>query len=89
MTEPLLQDSEQVVQTIRERNEMMLAAVRQTQRELVDAFERTLCSVADSGEKLADTSEVEWVSRMLRARAAFSRDLADASCKFARELLEM
>ena len=88
MSDPLLQDPEQIMASFRERNEQFLAAGRQTQLELVDAFKRTLSAVADSTEQLAETSDVEWVSRLLRAQATLTRDMCEASCKFANEVLD-
>jgi hypothetical protein len=88
MTEPLTRDREQILASIRERNEQIVEAGRRTRLELLEAFEQSLSAFADSQEKLADTSEIEWMSRLLRAQAAFTRDMTDASSKFARQLLE-
>jgi uncharacterized membrane protein len=88
MTQPPLRDREQILESIRERNEQIISAGRQTRIELLEAFEQTLSAFADSQEKLADSSEVEWLSRLLRAQATFTRDVTDASGKFARQLLE-
>jgi hypothetical protein len=88
MSEPLLQDRDQIMASFQERNEELLAAGRQTQLELVDAFKRTLCAVADSHEQLAETSDVEWVSRLFRAQATLTRDMCEASCKFAHQILD-
>ena len=87
-SEPLGRDREQILASIRERNEQIMAAGRQTRLELLEAFEQTLGAFADSQEKFADQSEVEWLSRLLRAQATFTRDMTDASSKFARQLLE-
>jgi hypothetical protein len=89
MSDPLLQDPEQIMASFRERNEEILAASRQTQLELVEVFKRTLNAYADSREQLADVSEIEWLSRLLRAEAGLTRDVCEASCKFAREILDV
>jgi predicted CoA-binding protein len=60
----------------------------QTQIEMVDAFQQSLEAVAEAQEKLAASSEVEWLTKLLQAQATFTRDMADASGKFARTLLE-
>jgi hypothetical protein len=60
----------------------------QTQHELVDAFQQSLEAVAEAQEKLAASSEAEWLTRLLQAQATFTRDMAEASGKFARTLLE-
>jgi hypothetical protein len=87
-TEPLERDREQILASIMERNEQILEAGRRTRLELLEAFEQALGAFADSQEKLADQSEIEWMSRLLRAQATFTRDMTDASSRFARELLE-
>ena len=80
--------TEQTFTTLRERNELMLAAGRQTRLELLAAFERTATALASSQEELADRAEVEWLSRLLRAQGVLTRELAEASGRYGRELLE-
>jgi hypothetical protein len=80
--------SEPILTTLRERSEPMLAAGRQAQLELLAASEQAASAFASSQEHLAETSEVDWVSRLLRAQAGLTRELAAASGKFAREVLE-
>jgi hypothetical protein len=88
MTEPLTRDREEILASIREHNEQIMSAGRKTRLELLEAFEQALSAFADSQEKLADQSEAEWLSRLLRAQATFTRDMTDASSRFARQLLE-
>jgi hypothetical protein len=80
--------SEPILTTLREGSEPMLAAGRQAQLELLAACEQAASALASSQEQLAETTEVDWVSRLLRAQAAFTRELDSASGKFAREVLE-
>lgn len=88
MAEQFAHDPEKILADIRDRQEHILAAGRKTRLELLDAYELTLSGLADSQDKLAAMSEVEWLSRLLRAQAGFTRQVADASGKFARELLQ-
>jgi hypothetical protein len=88
MTQAPLRDRDQILASIRERNEQIMESGRKTRLELLEAFEQSLAAFADSQEKLAETSEVEWLSKLLRAQATFTRDVTDASGKFARQLLE-
>jgi hypothetical protein len=74
--------------SFRERNEQILEVGRRTRLDLIESYEQALGALADSREQLADASEVEWLSRVLRAQAGFTREIAEASGKFARELLE-
>jgi hypothetical protein len=80
--------TDELLTHFRERNEQMLAAGRHTQLELLAAFEQAATAFAASEEMLAERSEVEWLSRLLRAQAILTRELADFSGRFARELLE-
>jgi hypothetical protein len=80
--------TEQILTTLRERNELMLEAGRQTQLELLAAIERSATALASSQEELANRAEAEWLSRLLRAQGAFTREVAEASGRFGRELLE-
>jgi hypothetical protein len=88
MTQMWTADRDEIMASWREPAEQMLAASRRTSLELADAMGQALTAVADAQEKLADTSEPEWVSRLLRAQAAFTRDMGDASSKFVRDALE-
>jgi hypothetical protein len=80
--------AEKIFMTLQERNELMLSAGRQTRLELLAAFERIATGIASSQEELADKAEVEWLSRLLRAQGAFTREVAEASGRFGRGLLE-
>jgi hypothetical protein len=88
MTQTFTGDREEILTGMRERSEQMLAASRRTRLELTDAMEQTLGAVADAQDKLAETSELEWLTRLLKAQACFTRTISDASSKFARDLLE-
>jgi hypothetical protein len=87
MTATSTQDPEKIVATIRDGQEELLTAGRTTMIEAAEAMEQTLGMFADADDKLAEATEVEWVSRLLRARASFTRDMLSASSRFARELL--
>lgn len=87
MTATTTQDPEKIMAGIRDGQEELLTAGRTTMIEAAEAMEQTLGMFADADEKLAEATEVEWVSRVLRARAMFTRELLGASSRFARELL--
>lgn len=87
MTATSTQDPEKIVAGIRDGQEELLTAGRTTMIEAAEAMEQTLGMFADADDKLAETTEVEWVSRVLRARAAFTRDMLSATRRFTRELL--
>jgi hypothetical protein len=87
MTATSTQDPEKIIAGIRDGQEELMTAGRTTMIEAAEAMEQTLGMFADADEKIAEATEVEWVSRLLRARASFTRDLLSASSRFTRELL--
>jgi hypothetical protein len=88
MPEQTLLEPEQVLASIVERQKQMLSAGRKATLDVVQVYVETASAFADSQEKLAAMSEVEWLSRLLLAQANFTRDVVDASAKFAREVME-
>jgi hypothetical protein len=88
MTEPMLPDPEELFASIIDRQRQLLMAGRKATFDVLDAYSQTARAFADSHERLADASEVEWLSRLLRAQACFTREVLDASAKFAREVME-
>jgi hypothetical protein len=88
MNEQTLPDPEQMLASIMERQEQMLTAGRKATLEALQVYSQTATAFADSQDKLADASEVEWLSRLLRAQANFTRDVLDASEKYARDVME-
>jgi hypothetical protein len=82
-----LTDDEHLLDGMRERTEQLLDASRRTRLDLAEAAHETLGAVADAHDKLADASEVEWMARLLRAQASFTRSVGEASARFARDLL--
>jgi hypothetical protein len=87
MTHTFTQDPEQIVAAIRDGQGELLASGRKTAVEAAEALEQTLAMFADADDKLAEATDIEWMSRLLRARATFTRELLAASSRFARDLL--
>jgi hypothetical protein len=88
MTGQTLPDPEQLLGDIIERQRQLFLSGRKATLEALEVYAQTAGAVADSQEQLADSSDIEWLSRVLRAQAAFTRDLIDASTRFTRELME-
>jgi hypothetical protein len=88
MADQMAPNHEETLASMREGQEQLLAAGRKTALDLIHTHAQTLCACADSQEKLAAVSEVEWVSRLLRAQAGFTREVAGATGNFARQLTE-
>jgi hypothetical protein len=87
MTATSTQDPEKIVAGIRDGQEELLNAGRTTMIEAAEAMEQTFGMFADADDKLAESTEVDWMSRMLHARASFTREMLSASSRFTRELL--
>jgi hypothetical protein len=89
MIEPTLPDPEQVLSSTIERQRQLLMASRKATLDAFQVYARTATAVADGQDKLAvATSDVEWLSRLLRAQASFTREMLDAAEKFTNEVME-
>jgi hypothetical protein len=86
--EQTLPDPEQMLSSVMERQMETLTAGRKATFDALQACAETARAFADSQDKLADASEIEWQSRLLRAQASFTREVLDASTKFARDVLD-
>jgi hypothetical protein len=81
-------DAEQVTARIRELNEQILEVGRSAGLEFLDAYERTLRTFADYQEKLADASQSDWLTQMMKAQANFTRDVVSAVSEASRSTLK-
>ncbi len=73
---------------IRDLNERVIEASRKAGKAYLDAYETFLRGIADYQQKVADASQVEWFSALLNAQADFTREVAKAATKSAREFLK-
>ncbi len=60
-------------------NERLVEAGRQVGNAYLDAYERTVKSLADLQERTARASQIEWFSAATTAQADFAREMAQAS----------
>jgi hypothetical protein len=88
LTEHTLPDPDDMLASFGERQQQMTMASRQAMLEFLQAYAETASGFAESQEKLASATKVEWLSRFLRAQAAFTREVIDASRRFAREVMD-
>jgi hypothetical protein len=88
MNEQTLPDPEEMLAGVMERQQEMFEAGRKAALEALQVYSQTANAFGDSQDKLADASEVEWLSRLLRAQATFTRDVLDASEKFTRDVMQ-
>ena len=88
MTEHTLPDPDDLLASFGERQRQMTVAGRQAMLEFLQAYAETASGFAESQEKLASATKVESLSRFMRAQAAFTRDVIEASRKFAQEVMD-
>ena len=72
------------VNHIQRLNRELLALGRRARTLFVETHARMLTRMAASHDQLADESQVEWTSKVLRAQATMMREVADVSSKIAR-----
>ena len=80
--------TEATTERIRDLNEQILDAGKQAGGAYLDAYEKTLQSIADYQEQVAKQSDVEWVSTIVDAQARFTRELTKVYVSTGRELLK-
>ena len=73
---------------IRDLNERILDAGKKAGSAYLDAYEKTLESIADYQESVAKQTDVEWVSTIVDAQARFTRELTSLYVSTGRELLK-
>jgi hypothetical protein len=81
-------DTEETAERIRQLNEEILDFGKQAGQSFLDAYETTLRTFAEYQDKVAESSNVEWVSSIARAQANFTREIARAYTSTARDMLK-
>ena len=81
-------DFEAATERIRELNEKVLAAAKQTGNISLDTYEQTVNSVLDFSQKAADSTKVDWFSALAKSQASVITEVTNAYIKAARELLK-
>jgi hypothetical protein len=80
--------TEATTERIRDLNERILDAGKKAGNAYLDAYEKTLQSIADYQETAAKQSDVEWISTVVDAQARFTRELTKVYVSTGRELLK-
>ena len=81
-------DLEAATERIRELNERILEASKKAGTTYVDAYEKTLKTIADFQERVGEASPVEWVTTMTNTQADMIRNFAEAYAGAARKALK-
>jgi hypothetical protein len=79
--------TEATTERIRDLNERILDAGKKAGNAYLDAYEKTLQSIADYQETTAKQTDVEWISTVVDAQARFTRELTKVYVSTGRELL--
>lgn len=87
-TIPNQADTEQVADRIRELNEQAIEVGRTAGLSYLEVYERTAHNFADYQDRVAENSQVDWVTNLLRAQATFTRDVTGAYAGSTRDLLQ-
>ena len=80
--------AEETTDRIRELNERILETARSAGNAYLDAYEKTLESIAAYQEQVAKQTDVDWISTVVDAQARFTRDLAKVYVSAGREFLK-
>ena len=80
--------TEATTERIRDLNERILDAGKKAGSAYLDAYEKTLESIADYQESVAKQTDVEWVSTIVDAQARFTRELTKLYVSTGREFLK-
>jgi hypothetical protein len=80
--------TEATTERIRDLNERILDAGKKAGSVYLDAYEKTLESIADYQDSVAKQTDVEWVSTIVDAQARFTRELTNLYVSTGRELLK-
>jgi len=82
------QNVEETIDRIRELNERIVESSRKVGKVSLDAYEQALLSIADFEERVAGTSQIEWVSAVANAQASFIREMGKSYSAAGRDLVK-
>ena len=84
---PVTESIETATERLSELNEKAVTTSRKAGASYLSSYENAVLSLADSYEKAAGTSRVEWVGTVASAQADFAREITKAYTAAARELV--
>jgi len=87
-TDKSKQQAEETIERIRALNEQVLEAGRELGQSFLDAYEQTMRTFADFQQSTAEGTDMEWLSRIAKAQADFTRDVTKYSADAARRLVK-
>jgi len=87
-TDGATENFEQAADRLRDLNERIIESSRKAGQSYIDAYEKTLVSIADFQDRIGKSSQVEWVTTLAHAQADFTRNWAEAYTTAARNVLK-
>lgn len=78
--------TDETIERIRQLNEQVLEAGKQWGESFLDAYEQSMRTFADFAAKSGESSDVEWISRIARAQADFTREVTKQATDAARRM---
>jgi hypothetical protein len=79
---------EETITRVRQMNERLIESSKRNGRTSLDAYEKALRSMIDFQEKVADASQLDWVSALAATHSQFVQDVTAAYIKAARKSLK-
>lgn len=79
---------EEAAERIRDLNEKMITAGKQSGNVTLDAYEKTLKGLLDFQEKSASATQLDWVQAIAKAHATYITDVSKAFTSAARDALK-
>jgi hypothetical protein len=86
-TDPIAESIETAAERVAELNEKAVANGKKAGAAYVSTYEKTVLSLADSFEKAAGATKVDWLATVATAQAELTRDVTKAYASAARELV--
>ena len=83
-----LGSAEEAVKRIRDLNERLIESSKSAGLVALEAYEKSLQSMAEFEEKIATSSQLDWVSTIASTQAKFVQDVSSAYTSAARDLLK-
>lgn len=78
---------DEAVTRIRDLNEKIIAAAKETGQASLDAYEQALQSMVDFEEQMAGQSQLDWVTALANTHVKFVQEISAAYIKAARAAL--
>ena len=79
---------EAATERVRELNEKLIGAAKNSGHVALEAYEKALQSLIDFEEKVASATQLDWVSALAATHAKFIHDVSSSYTQAARELLK-